>query len=46
LDVHDGGNLMTAQQGRVAHDHVNDLSRPRNADVQLSSRNIKLKKQI
>lgn len=38
--------IMTARPGRVAHDIVNDLPHPRNADVQLSDRYIKLKQQI
>lgn len=38
--------VMTARPGCVAHDIVNDLPHPRNADVQLSDRYIKLKQQI
>jgi NitT/TauT family transport system ATP-binding protein len=38
--------IMTARPGCVAHDIANDLPHPRNADVQLSDRYIKLKQQI
>jgi NitT/TauT family transport system ATP-binding protein len=38
--------VMTARPGRIAQDIVNDLPHPRNADVQLSSRYMELKRMI
>jgi NitT/TauT family transport system ATP-binding protein len=38
--------VMTARPGRIAQDIVNDLPHPRNAEVQLSSRYMELKRTI
>ena len=38
--------VMTARPGRIAQEIVNDLPHPRNADVQLSSRYMELKRTI
>ena len=38
--------VMTARPGRIAQEIVNDLPHPRNADVQLSNRYMKLKRDI
>lgn len=38
--------VMTARPGRIAQEIINDLPHPRNADVQLSSRYMELKRMI